>query len=214
MASWKLRALVKRICDEPAPAEGKFDPLESAAMIFGNISQTSVGREFLLEEDGFVLRQMVPWLLQTNRSRRLGVAMAFRNCALDESTHEFLLNDLHAVLLLVEPFIDPSHLPPADDFLKAPAATKAFLVNSERQHSEVESEVRQPLAEALLLLCRTITGRDAIRQAQIYPFLREAHSAEHVEAIQTTIEEVVQRTQLLTESAPAPVSPTTNPTEK
>ncbi|KAJ8903987.1 hypothetical protein NDN08_000517 [Rhodosorus marinus] len=194
LASLKVQALVRHLSMSQTD-EGQAQMLEGSAMSVGNLSQLSAGRDVLMAEKGASLRLVLGWLGSPARSWRLGAALCLRNCLVDDSILAILLSEYDPVILLTKPFVDGSHLPSDEDLEDAPLGTKAL--SSSAAAMEPEVEVRRAIAEALLLLCKTRSGRDAIRQAKVYPFIRNHHLEEPDESIMETLEEVVQRTELV-----------------
>lgn len=192
------------------------DALEHVAVVFGNVSCEARGRQLLLNNRAEPLCALAESCLlrqQPNPARRLGAATAVRNCCGDIGGAGERLD----WVAVIGAHLVSRHMRLDDDdddhdrLAEMPASVQAAIRTRAERDGEPSSDVRLQLAEALLMLCRTRRGREAIRARHIYPVLREAHRCEVEKSagdgggdsrVAQTLELVVQRTELASEDVP------------
>jgi len=189
--------------------------LPNLALLASNLAQVELGRLLFVgegsgDEDVELYRGIVSLLDEEETILRLGAASLLRNLAMDTSAHSHLVDHDFIAYALV-PLIFGGDAPDEDDLDGAPEkvrlASRAAAKSSERG-AEPELEVRVALVEALLLLCKSDEGREALKKQRAYPVLRNLHRNEENERVREIIESIVDRTELL-ESAPQPVAAAT-----
>eukprot|EP00730_Choanoeca_flexa_P017002 TRINITY_DN8129_c0_g1_i1.p1 TRINITY_DN8129_c0_g1~~TRINITY_DN8129_c0_g1_i1.p1 ORF type:complete len:368 (+),score=89.72 TRINITY_DN8129_c0_g1_i1:31-1134(+) len=183
-------SLVEVFCT--SEAHTKHGNLHHLANVFFNITQIREGRRVMMarSSEGCVIQRLLPFTqYQESILRRGGVIGALRNCCFDSADHEWLLSsevDLLPNVLL--PLAGPEEFD-EDDMDGMPDDLQYLPPDKER---ETDADIRKMLLEALLQLCATKPIREKLRQAKVYPILREYHLWEPVEAVQDTCEQVVQ----------------------
>lgn len=185
-------------------------------LFIANACSSKRGREVLLSashEDPRKqpLNAVLKLLSNEDKDKRLAAASALRNCALAEESHEALVQRTDVLGVALVRLMSPSRPLSEEDLDGAPkevvdAAAKPLLLKA-----EPFAEIRLMIVEALLLLCQTHVGREALRKCRAYPVLREWHLEEDDGVVREAVEQIVDRTELLKEvgdgdSAPAPIN--------
>lgn len=174
------------------------------ALFLANACSSARGREVLLsnaEEDPRKqpLNALLVMLRDPAQDRRLAAASALRNCAMDEASHAPLLARTDVLGVALVRLMAPGHPLSEEDLDGAPAEVVAAAKRPMQLAPEPHAEIRLLIVEALLLLCQTLEGRNALRTSKAYPILREWHHEEDDEGVKEALEQIVDRTELLTE---------------
>lgn len=136
------------------------------------------------------LSDLVMFTEHASAVRRSGVSSTLKNCAFVHEAHQLLLtsgkrvNFLPYILL---PLCGPEEFD-LDDMEKLPEEVQFLPPDKKR---DPDPSTRLMLVETLILLCRTRSGRDALRDRGAYPVVKAAHLAEHDEQIQVEEERLV-----------------------
>lgn len=171
----------------------------SQANDYATEPQNTGGREALLGmpdslEEGSTspvpLSDLVMFTEHASPVRRSGVSSTLKNCAFVHEAHQLLLasgkrvNFLPYILL---PLCGPEEFD-LDDVEKLPEEVQFLPPDKKR---DPDASTRLMLVETLILLCRTRSGRDALRDRGAYPVVKAAHLAEHDEQIHVEMERLV-----------------------
>lgn len=172
------------------------------ALFLANACSRKRGREVLLGNgEGDARKQPLNVLLQflqdEDKDRRLAAASALRNCALDEDTHAALVGRTDVLGFALVRFMSPGRGFKDGELEGAPREVLEAAKKPMGLKPEPFAEIRLLLVEALLLLCQSKVGREALRTFKAYPILREWHTVEDDEGVQAAVEQIVDRTQLL-----------------
>lgn len=174
------------------------------ALFIANACSTERGRDVLLsasDEDPRKqpLNALLELLKDDDKDKRLAAASALRNCALAESSHAALVERTDVLGVALVRLMSPSRPLSEEDLDGAPKQVVDASANYIQLKPEPFAEIRLMVVEALLLLCQTRAGRDALRKCKAYPILREWHLEEEDEGVSEAVEHIVDRTQLLNE---------------
>jgi hypothetical protein len=122
--------------------------------------------------------------------RRAGVSSTLKNCAFIFQAHRLLLSSDKRVNFLpyiLLPLCGPEEFD-LDDMEKLPEELQ-FLPEDKKR--DPDPSTRLMLIEALILLCRSRSGRDTLRDRGVYPVIKAAHRAEQDDQISAEIERLV-----------------------
>lgn len=136
------------------------------------------------------LSDLVMFTEHASPVRRAGVSSTLKNCAFVHEAHELLLSSGKRVNFLpyiLLPLCGPEEFD-LDDMEKLPEEVQFLPPDKKR---DPDPSTRLMLVEALILLCRTRSGRDTLRDRGAYPVVKAAHLAEHDEQIQAEMERLV-----------------------
>lgn len=176
------------------------------ALFLANACAAKRGREVLLSNDESDVRkqplnQLLEFLSDGDKDRRLAAASALRNCALDEETHPALVGRTDVLGLALVRLMSPGRPVSESELAGSPKEVRAAAAVPMCLVPEPHAEIRLLIVEALLLLCQSLAGREALRKCNVYPILREWHMVETDEGVKEAVEQIVDRTQLLKEEA-------------
>jgi Domain of unknown function (DUF383)/Domain of unknown function (DUF384) len=174
------------------------------ALFLANACSTKRGREVLLsnsENDPRKqpLNSLLQLLCDSDKDRRLAAASALRNCALDEDCHPALVERTDVLGVALVRLMSPGHPVESKDMEGAPKEVLKAVATPMTLVPEPFAEIRLMIVEAFLLLCKSLAGRNALRTCKAYPILREWHLEESDEGVKEAVEQIVDRTELLTE---------------
>lgn len=169
-----------------------------------NACSTAEGRAALLlkgnvDESGLVdtSRQPLTWLLRLvsseNEAVRLAAGSALRNCAMAEDCHEVLVQQTNAIGTCLSRLMTSSRPIRLEEVASAPEEVRSTAMDMTKAEAEPLVEIRQMLSEALLLLCKTRTGRDALRERSAYVVLDAWKHVEQNKEIVQAVESILDR---------------------
>lgn len=182
------------------------------ALFLANACSSKRGREVLLSNTEHdprkqPLNALLELLRDADKDRRLAAASALRNCALDEDSHPALVGRTDVLGVALVRLMGPGHPVEPKELEGAPKEVLEAAAAPMSLKPEPFAEIRLMIVEALLLLCQSLSGRNALRTCKAYPILREWHMEESDEGVKGAVEQIVDRTELLTEEGGvAPVS--------
>lgn len=162
--------------------------------LFADLSQTETGRAYFTtrqEYDGVVpITKLTVFTEHKSDIRRKGVASTIKNVAFDVSSHPMLFGEDEANLLpyLLLPIAGPEEFP--DDEMMSMLPDLQLLPPDKKRDSD--NTIITTHLETLLLLTTTRDGRDKIRAAQVYPFVRECHLHVEDEDVREACDRLVQ----------------------
>lgn len=136
------------------------------------------------------LSELVIFTEHKNPIRRAGVSSTLKNCAFVHEAHTLLLSSGKRVNFLpyiLLPLCGPEEFD-LDDQEKMPEEIQ-FLPSDKKR--DQDPSTRLMLVETLILLCRTRSGRDTLRDRGTYPVIKLAHMAEEDDQIKEEMERLV-----------------------
>jgi hypothetical protein len=142
------------------------------------------------DEDQIPLSKIYVFTEHGSAVRRRGVANAIKNVCFETSAHPLLLADDHSGALpyILRPLMGGEEYP---DDESEPMFEELQLLPPDKEREE-EPEILIAHLDALLLLTTTRTGRDVMRQRQVYPVVRVCHGAVHNEQVEEACDRLVQ----------------------
>lgn len=167
-----------------------------------NACSTAEGRSVLLlrnqESDADdENRQPLTWLLRlltsSNDATRLAAASAMRNCAMDEGCHDLLVNGTNALGVCLSSLVGPSSNLPLDHIKEAPVEVRSLAANPSKAKPEPLVEIRLLIVESLLLICKSLTGRAALRESGACLVLLEWTKQEKDDQVRASVSSIMQR---------------------
>lgn len=168
-----------------------------------NLAANVDGRQLLIGTvDGSApLEKLLGLLRDKDETRRFAAATALRNCALADDLHTLLLANTSALSAALARFASKTRKPDSDEMSTVPALVREAYNNEDPLTPEPMEEIRHALAEALLLFCKSVQGREAIRVDGVYAVLRDWHLEEESARVTEVIESIVDRTKLMDEES-------------
>ncbi|XP_076369486.1 protein HGH1 homolog isoform X2 [Tachypleus tridentatus] len=138
----RLEHLVDVLCDMDHHTDYHY-----LASVLCNLTQLSVVREMLMDQDLCWLQRLLPFTTYMgSRVRRAGIVGVLRNCCFDTDRHEWLLGDSVDILPhLLLPLAGPEQFPD-DEMEKLPIDLQYLSDDKER---EPEPDIRKMLIEAV-----------------------------------------------------------------
>lgn len=164
-----------------------------------NACSTPEGRAALL------LRQQkhdqpLSWLLKlidsSHYANRLAVVSAIRNCAMAEDCHDILVHSTNVIDSCLSRLIASNNklaLTLSQVQFGISDVIKCLIDEPTKANPEQMVEIRLIIAEALLLLCKSKFGRDALRKHFAYFILLEWNEHESDDQISATILNITER---------------------
>lgn len=179
--------LIERFC-LTRPLES--DPYKWIGSILTNISQLEKGREIFLKNNGNLLSLITnaSSFMPDHQVRRRGLAAIIKNCCFSADVHEHLLANGILNVLLAPLLTEPSNFD-ADDIEKMSEPLKA--ISASEHYIEKDKETKSNLLESILLLCSSKKTRDILRNASVYPIIREYDKLQTDEEINQLILNIV-----------------------
>ncbi|KAK3872404.1 hypothetical protein Pcinc_022504 [Petrolisthes cinctipes] len=178
----------KRVCDGPTKLEGlihilcqidynkKGAKLHLLAPVITNFSQLPHGRRLMLDKESYVFQRLIPFMeYKESKGRRMSVIATVHNCCFDKEYHPWLLGDeVDLAPRLALPLAGPDTFTLEENESLPPDLQ--FLPDDKEREQDVE--VRKLLLQALMQLCITRSGREVLRDQNLYLILREHHKWE------------------------------------
>jgi hypothetical protein len=162
--------------------------------LFADLSQSETGRAYFTtrqDYDGVVpITKLTVFTEHKSDIRRKGVASTIKNVAFDVTSHPMLFGEDEANLLpyLLLPIAGPEEFP--DDEMMSMLPDLQLLPPDKKRDSD--NTIITTHLETLLLLTTTREGREKIRAAQVYPFVRECHLHVEDEDVREACDRLVQ----------------------
>jgi len=184
-----VASLVNMLCQEGYNTAGQ--DLRFLGPVLSNLSQLMEVRKEILEPEKCVLQRLLPFTEYTKSIvKRGGVVGTIRNCCFDIEHHQWLMGpqvDIVPRLLLPLAGPTPEDLPD-EDIEKLPVDLQYLDEDKTIEH---DIDIRTMLLEALTQLCATKTGREAMREMNVYVVLRQFHMVEKDRACLLAAENIV-----------------------
>mmetsp|Transcript_9208 Transcript_9208/g.12755 ORF Transcript_9208/g.12755 Transcript_9208/m.12755 type:complete len:368 (-) Transcript_9208:41-1144(-) len=143
--------------------------------ILQNASASSLKfRSALLRRSTAIIKKLLPHLRCASTERRRGVAAILKHCALDRDEHFYLFDELGAGAHIVNALAQPDDIHRLD--LQQRTTLQAFAGDIDTRR-EPDSDVALLLLEALFCFCATRRIRKALKNACVYPVIRDCDYA-------------------------------------
>ena len=142
------------------------------------------------DDNNMPLSKVLVFTEHKNEIRRRGVASTTKNVCFEVSAHSDLVSTSGANLLpfILLPIMGSEEYP--DEESEAMPDELQLLPPDKEREKDVE--ILKTHLDALLLLSTTREGRDQMRKAQVYPIVRECHSAVEDEGVREACDRFVQ----------------------
>uniref|UniRef100_A0A8D8XWV9 Protein HGH1 homolog n=1 Tax=Cacopsylla melanoneura TaxID=428564 RepID=A0A8D8XWV9_9HEMI len=163
--------------------------LNYLAKVFGNLTQISDFRQYVLDKDKCTIQRLIPFTEYAESSvRREGIAALIKNCCFDTESHAWLLGD--TVDLLPKLLLPLAGGEEFDDEDNEKLPIECQYLSSDKKR-EPNAQIRKILLETLLQLCSVKQNRMFIRDKNTYLILRELHKTENDKEVLLACENVV-----------------------
>ncbi|XP_075881269.1 protein HGH1 homolog isoform X2 [Nelusetta ayraudi] len=182
-----LPKLVDIFCTEGFNKHAK---LNYMATLLSNLTQLPEARNLMLDKDRCVIQRLLPFTqYQASVVRRGGVIGTLRNCCFDHMHHTWLLSDDVDILpFLLLPLAGPEELSEEENN-GLPVDLQYLPDDKER---EEDPDIRKMLLESLFLLTATVSGRQMLKEKNVYPIMREFHQWEKDVHVGASCEKLIQ----------------------
>ncbi|XP_054711679.1 protein HGH1 homolog [Uloborus diversus] len=164
------------------------------ALVFANLIRLPICRRIILEDKNFMDSICVCFNASESEVRRIGAALMLRNCCLEISHHEKLLNDFEILPTILLPLMGPEEYE-EEEMDKLPQECQYLEDSKERDKSPF---VRRILVQVLILLCYSENGWNILKSRGVYYVVRELHKWDKDSQVIEAIEHLV--TYLLVET--------------
>merc|ERR1712137_17525 len=199
--------LIGRFYQGEKVEDPKQDKFKWVASIMTNLSQLEKGREILLKDEAKLLLLIASANISNHPIRTRGIAATIKNCCFRRSCHQELL-DRGILNFLVVPIVTGPENFTFEEVEGMPITAKALLL---KDHDiEKDKETILSLLESLVLLASTTETREFMRNASLYPILREFDNKQEDEQIKETVLKVVD---LLVRDEEGPTDTVSEPTK-
>ena len=179
----------------------KLDQHQFIANILVNISQTPVGRKYLLDEKRNLFYHLKIFINSDNLIRKVGILRTIRNCSYERRSHGYLVSpELGLLEAVCVPILGNEEIKDLHKDKLLPGLLNKMSTNIR----DPNPDVRELCVEIIHYLVVNKTERTYLRSIEIvfniifynflfqYPILRELHKWETVDRILGQIEDVVQ----------------------
>lgn len=182
-----LPKLVDIFCTE---GYNKHAKLNYMAPLLSNLTQLPEARNLMLDKDRCVIQRLLSFTqYQASVVRRGGVIGTLRNCCFDHMHHAWLLSDDVDILpFLLLPLAGPEELSEEENN-GLPVDLQYLPDDKER---EEDPDIRKMLLESLFLLTATVSGRQMLKEKNVYPIMREFHKWEKDVHVGASCEKLIQ----------------------
>lgn len=143
--------------------------------IFSNLSQVAKCCDFFCRPDSDILERLLPFVHHGESVvRKGGSAGLLKNICFDSSRHEYLLEQIDVLPMILLPLIGPEEYSDEEND-KLPMELQYLGPDKKR---EADADIRKMLLESLAQLCATRNAREFLRTKGTYEVLRELHKFE------------------------------------
>ncbi|KAM3621007.1 uncharacterized protein V6R79_004862 [Siganus canaliculatus] len=191
-----LAHLVQIFCTEGFNHKAK---LHYLGPLLSNLTQLPEARSYVMDRDRCVVQRLLPFTqYEASAVRRGGVIGTLRNCCFDHTHHDWLLSDAVDLLpFILLPLAGPEEL--SEEENEGLPVDLQYLPEDKKR--EEDPDIRKMLLETLLLLMATRSGRQTLKDKNVYPVIRELHKWEKNVHVRAACEKLVQ---ILIGDEPAP----------
>ncbi|XP_059185879.1 protein HGH1 homolog [Centropristis striata] len=182
-----LAQLVEIFCTEGFNQKAK---LHYLSPLLSNLTQLPEARSYMMDRERCVVQRLLPFTqYQASVVRRGGVIGTLRNCCFDHAHHDWLLSDCVDLLpFLLLPLAGPEELTEEEN--DGLPVDLQYLPEDKKR--EEDPDIRKMLLETLLLLTATKSGRETLKDKNVYPIMREYHRWEKDVIVKAACEKLVQ----------------------
>lgn len=190
---WRLVCQIDRMSNVLWMSNACSTPEGRASLLFNSEDGDDTDLSISKDEN----RQPLTWLLRLlsskNEATRLAAASALRNCSMAEDCHSLLVNHTNAVGACLARLMTSNSPVPLEQVRNAPKEVRDLAIDPQRAHPEPLEEVRLLITESLLLLCKSLEGRTALRTKDAYPVLERWFQREQNEEIRNSVDSTMDR---------------------
>ena len=181
--------LVNILCQEKYNSGGQ--EMNFLGPVLSNLSQLPEVRNHILDRQKCVIQRLVAFTeYSASVVKRGGVVGTIRNCCFDTDHHDWLISDkVDIVPRLVLPLAGPAGDSISDEEMDSLPVDLQYL--DEDKKIEKDVDVKIMLLESLTQLCATKSGREQLREKNIYVILRELHKVEKDRGCLLAVENLV-----------------------
>ncbi|XP_013870774.1 protein HGH1 homolog [Austrofundulus limnaeus] len=158
--------------------------------LLSNLTQLPEARACMMDRDRCVIQRLLPFTqYEASLVRRGGVIGTLRNCCFDHTHHDFLLSEAVDILpFLLLPLAGGEEL--SEEENEGLPVDLQYLPEDKKR--EEDPDIRKMLLETLLLLTATRSGRQTLKEKNVYPIMREFHRWEKDAHVRAACEKLVQ----------------------
>ena len=181
--------LVSILCQEKYNSQGQ--EMNFLGPVLSNLSQLPEVRGHILDRNKCVIQRLVAFTeYPSSVVKRGGVVGTIRNCCFDPEHHDWLISDkVDIVPRLVIPLAGPATDSITEEEMESLPVDLQYLDEDKKVEGDVD--IRIMLLESLTQLCATKSGREQLRDKNIYVILRELHKTEKDRACLLAVENLV-----------------------
>jgi hypothetical protein len=171
--------------------EANFDYL---SYLFADLAKHAGGRQYFLTKQSYdsvvPLAKLIVFTEHPSHIRRRGVASTIKNTAFETNSHDQFLSedDIHILPYLLLPIMGNEVYSEEDSENMLPE----LQLLPEDKKRESDCAILQTHVETLMLLTTTRLGRDVLREASVYPIIRETHLQVEDDGVREVCERLVQ----------------------
>jgi hypothetical protein len=198
--------LITCFCErDPKVADQHKDEYQWISNVLINITQLNEGRDLIMDKSRNFFSTLLKYVNHPNHIRRRGIIGVIRNCLFNNKFHNYLMDEVDILSILLEPLRGPEVFPP-DELEGMPERLKHVSLDKERDN---DLECRQMLVDCLLLLTSNLHGRELMRKKRVYEIVREYDKVEKDELTNERIYNIITLLKGLDE--PKNIKVNTNP---
>ena len=181
--------LVNILCQEKFNTQNQ--EMNFLGPVLSNLSQLPEVRNHILDKSKCVIQRLVAFTeYSASVVKRGGVVGTIRNCCFDTDHHDWLISDkVDIVPRLVLPLAGPASDDITEEEMDSLPVDLQYLDEDKKVEGDVD--IRIMLLESLTQLCATKSGREQLREMNIYVILRELHKTEKDRACLLAVENLV-----------------------
>jgi len=160
--------------------------LHYLGLLLSNLTTNQAGRLAICNKNKNYFHRLISFISHpTSATRRRAAVQLIRNCCLDTTLHDWLLEDYdcqenYLIVKLLLPLCDGSDQMGEqengnlddEDILNLPVDLQ-YLDESHKR--EEDPETRQLLVESIWLLCSSLKGRKIMKSCNVYKLIRQLH---------------------------------------
>lgn len=187
-----------------APDTKKYHPLYRIAQVLQNCTQVPPGRQFLIDKNRNVIKEiLVPLSSHQHPTVQGGIFGAIRNCMVDDSLHDWLIEEVGLVSMLAKPL--RNNVPKLKERRRVQQEAEGNEEAEEKQKAgradlEKEMAMYKNIVQSLQLLGGLEGNRPLLKKKkdEIYPHLQDLDLiigqavTEDEECVKEAIDSVVQ----------------------
>jgi hypothetical protein len=166
------------------------DPWAHVASIICNICRTALGRKAMMKTSLGYVPKLALQFRSHNLVRRQGCVGAIRTCLFDADVHWWMLNEAGILYPILHPLVVATAA--FDEKDKDGMDPRLWLAAEDKNKKyEPDVGVRKMLLECLVLLCQSKPNRNVLRNARVYPIVRDLDLEQDDDGISEVILDIV-----------------------